>query len=605
LKFLFYTTMKFSLLGLMMLSLITLGFGQEEKATDIDKRTREKTGANPTIGIGAGVVKFYGDLNDKDYGSPFTANTSFNLYLIQPINDYLNLRLNFFQSTLKEEERSLERNLNYENKISAFAAMVEYNFDHFLDRNGKVVPFVTTGIEIVNFNPKTDLFNAAGEHYNYWSDGTIRNISESAPNAEQSVIIQRDFSYETDLKESGLNGSTTFNEFTFSIPVGVGVDLRLNDNFNLKFESVMHFGFTDDMEGVSTRASEELVQNKRPNGRNDFFFYNGVSVSYNFDKIKPAEPFEKELNDAPIDYLASGNTEDFDQDGVIDLIDQCPNTASNITVDSLGCPVDSDGDGVPDYKDEEVNTEYPEFANQKGVEMTDEMIYKSYMRFNDSTLEFAETIERDFSRKKKTSKTKYLVKAAEYKKGETPPDMERLLSLSDLSKLDQGDHTIYTAGKYQSVRNASNRAKELRKNGFEDADVLQKNKDGKYKSVPGLKLDQKSASTPTTDGAEEKEAGKKVEENQIVFRVQLGAFRNKPSAENYQKIPNLFIEESNGFFRYMSGSFDSFNQAAKHKVKMIVEGYKGAFVVAYKGGKRVSLKSVGVESLNSDPIIGK
>ena len=99
--------------------------------------------------------------------------------------------------------------------------------------------------------------------------------------------------------------------------------------------------------------------------------------------------------------MATGNTEDYDGDNVIDLIDICPNTPQDVEVDSVGCPIDSDGDGVPDYLDEEVNTEYPEFANDKGVEMTDDMIYESYLRYQDSTLEFAEVIEREFTGQRK------------------------------------------------------------------------------------------------------------------------------------------------------------------------------------------------------------
>ena len=43
---------------------------------------------------------------------------------------------------------------------------------------------------------------------------------------------------------------------------------------------------------------------------------------------------------------------DSDGDGVPDDRDQCPNTPAGVAVDAQGCPLDSDGDGVPDYKDE-------------------------------------------------------------------------------------------------------------------------------------------------------------------------------------------------------------------------------------------------------------
>jgi hypothetical protein len=43
---------------------------------------------------------------------------------------------------------------------------------------------------------------------------------------------------------------------------------------------------------------------------------------------------------------------DTDKDGVPDYIDECPGTPLGVKVDSRGCPLDTDGDGVPDYKDE-------------------------------------------------------------------------------------------------------------------------------------------------------------------------------------------------------------------------------------------------------------
>ncbi|SIO06185.1 OmpA-OmpF porin, OOP family [Sulfurivirga caldicuralii] len=42
---------------------------------------------------------------------------------------------------------------------------------------------------------------------------------------------------------------------------------------------------------------------------------------------------------------------DLDRDGVVDVLDECPNTPKGVKVDLLGCEIDSDNDGVPDSKD--------------------------------------------------------------------------------------------------------------------------------------------------------------------------------------------------------------------------------------------------------------
>jgi OOP family OmpA-OmpF porin len=52
------------------------------------------------------------------------------------------------------------------------------------------------------------------------------------------------------------------------------------------------------------------------------------------------------------EVAAPAPEKDTDGDGVVDSLDQCPNTPAGAKVDSKGCALDSDGDGVPDYKDE-------------------------------------------------------------------------------------------------------------------------------------------------------------------------------------------------------------------------------------------------------------
>jgi OOP family OmpA-OmpF porin len=42
---------------------------------------------------------------------------------------------------------------------------------------------------------------------------------------------------------------------------------------------------------------------------------------------------------------------DSDGDGVFDGLDRCPDTPAGVKVNADGCPLDTDGDGIPDYKD--------------------------------------------------------------------------------------------------------------------------------------------------------------------------------------------------------------------------------------------------------------
>jgi OOP family OmpA-OmpF porin len=61
-------------------------------------------------------------------------------------------------------------------------------------------------------------------------------------------------------------------------------------------------------------------------------------------------------------------------DGVYDGIDLCLNTPEGVTVDRVGCPLDSDGDAVPDYKDLCPSTPKGVLTDQDGCPLPGENI---------------------------------------------------------------------------------------------------------------------------------------------------------------------------------------------------------------------------------------
>ncbi len=65
-------------------------------------------------------------------------------------------------------------------------------------------------------------------------------------------------------------------------------------------------------------------------------------------------------------FLKKSMTADSDGDGVINKLDECPDTPKGVAVDEAGCPPDTDGDGVYDYKDECPNTPQGATVDSKG-----------------------------------------------------------------------------------------------------------------------------------------------------------------------------------------------------------------------------------------------
>jgi len=65
---------------------------------------------------------------------------------------------------------------------------------------------------------------------------------------------------------------------------------------------------------------------------------------------------------------------DSDGDGVPDSRDECPGTPAGVAVTSFGCPKDSDGDGVPDYLDKCPGTPAGAKVDSDGCEIVGDIV---------------------------------------------------------------------------------------------------------------------------------------------------------------------------------------------------------------------------------------
>lgn len=78
--------------------------------------------------------------------------------------------------------------------------------------------------------------------------------------------------------------------------------------------------------------------------------------------------------------------------------------------------------------------------------------------------------------------------------------------------------------------------------------------------------------------------------NGIIFKVQVGAFRNAISPEVFKGFAPLMGETSpNGITRYTAGFFKLFDNANNARKEINGMGYPDAFVVAFCNGKRISV----------------
>lgn len=80
-----------------------------------------------------------------------------------------------------------------------------------------------------------------------------------------------------------------------------------------------------------------------------------------------------------------------------------------------------------------------------------------------------------------------------------------------------------------------------------------------------------------------------------VFRIQV--FASKYKADKNDKInkdfQKVFIEDNgSGVFRHMVNEYPSYEEASKDLINVVSLGYKGAYIVSYKDGKRLQVYDV-------------
>ncbi len=578
---------------------------QKPKVQKLDESYNEPEPVpTPTIGLGLGVLTYYGDISaNYRTNNPITSRVALNLAVTQPLNPFLSAEFNVWGGTVSANERLINKNRNFSSTLTGGGISVLYNFDHILKPDRVVEPYIGVGFEYIDFRSRTDLIDEYGNNYFYWSDGTIRNMDESAPNAEElSVRLQRDYEYETDIRTFYENELGSYNEFTLAVPVSAGVNMIMTPKWNFRIGATYHFMFTDYMDGVTA----ESAGSRKGDDANDNLLYVGFNLAYNISRHKKVEIIEDD--DTPFLFVANG---DEDGDGVMDFDDLCAGTPEGAAVDAYGCPLDDDGDAVGNYKDEELNSAPGAIVDTVGVTYTDERIEQLFLAYIDSTGQYSkieaesytiDLITKRTKRKRENRKTYYAVKMGTYNDGIPSDIVNNMLNYSDVQTLNQGDNIVLVVGKYSNISQANEQRDAMSSAGLTTESVVSVSPDGSIRSVdsrPNFISEEGVAhfDNNVTDNSTQP----------VVYRVQLGAFKKKANEKVFRNWDNIMaVSSADGFTRYYSAPFDSYSKAAVAKVRAIAEGFNGAYVVAIKGGTKVDIKSVaqggtsGISKLPSD-----
>lgn len=343
----------------------------------------------PVVGFGVGAFNFFGDVRDPQQ-NPLNGTLGYKVNLSTFIDNKQYFRANFYfmYGFISGNQRSYDspdideaaynqlqlRNFNFRSEALIFGVNINYDFDNFYKKYRKVHPFVSVGFETLIFNSKTDIYGSLpGEttedvRYQYWPDGTIRTLNYHDVNRDPTTPnMQRDYNYETILRGSEIFdfGAGNYAQYTFAIPVDVGLDFWISDRVLFRVGTSYHFTFSDYVDHVSWQNTQGLIGDKR----NDDFMYTYISLHLDLFSSKKTLAIQRLFADIELDLTLIG---DEDNDGYMDGWDQCPETPFGVATDTTGCPLDDDYDGVPNYKDDEPNSRYGAYVDARGVEIPED-----------------------------------------------------------------------------------------------------------------------------------------------------------------------------------------------------------------------------------------
>jgi len=616
-----------------------------EQENDFQSSAKEEFIFKPQVSLGTGMLTFYGDIGSNHQGyHPMVSRLATTLRLINPLNDFLDLGFYVLFGQISANERTLTRNLNFNSNITTGGLTINYNFNQFLKKGRNVEPYIHVGLESIEFLSKTDLQDANGNTYYYWSDGSIKDLAENDPNADNAIDLVRDYTYESDIREQNFDGFGKYQERTFGIPLELGTNFHVGNKLKFRVGTAVHFTFSDLIDGVTN----ESVGNRIGDARNDKLLYTHIAMSYDFN-IKSKKKPKFDIIDEDSEQYYREDTIDSDGDMVVDHMDRCANTPPGVVVDELGCPLDDDLDGVANSFDDELLSMEGALVDMKGVTMTDDQHIVNFRRYKDSIGEFTDwdTLQRtwgsdprslrtlvDTKTLKPSAKELFIVVGSDIE-GVSEDELWKKLANRDFQVKESGDSILYVMGGYDPNM-VADVIKELEEDSVQVQGVVEINDQNEIKpvdvdeivesiEVANETIDNSASNNMdlNNDLTNESQNNETVDdefvpvidpETQLAsFRIQIGAFSRKISKSVFADLPEVVsVKGDDGLYRYFSGSYTDKSKAASHKVNLTTSGYNDAFIVAFKDGKRVTLREAGFDvkpglvediSLNSTPSV--
>jgi hypothetical protein len=128
----------------------------------------------------ASGLKFLGDVGQKGNANFFSdMRLGYNLGVEYRIGKVLGVGLDGIYGKLAGTDNDKTSHLNFQSTIMGGGLNLYAFFDRLNDKENTVTGYIHSGIGYLMFDSYSDLKDKNGTAYNYWSDGSIRNLTES------------------------------------------------------------------------------------------------------------------------------------------------------------------------------------------------------------------------------------------------------------------------------------------------------------------------------------------------------------------------------------------------------------------------------------------
>ena len=156
----------------------------------------------------AGGLKFLGDVGKKNNANFFSdMRLGYNLGVEYRFGKVLGIGIDGMYGKFAGTDNDKSSHLNFQSTVMGGGLNLFAFFDKLGEKEKDVSPYIHAGFGYLMFDAYGDLRDKNGIEYQYWTDGSIRNLTESPANDPLSAFLKRDYKYETQLKDSVANYS--------------------------------------------------------------------------------------------------------------------------------------------------------------------------------------------------------------------------------------------------------------------------------------------------------------------------------------------------------------------------------------------------------------